>query len=512
MKKLSFALLAFILSVTSCKQNTNSSQSFEQQSEHQTEIVSSIIQDEDSFYHIDFSSYPKDDKKLPIGVFDSGTGGLTVLEAIVKFDENNNQTRTKGNDGIRDFENEFFIYLADQANMPYGNYSKENKLDLLDEHIIKDVQFLMSNKYYLNASSQNVKTDKDLVKVIVIACNTATAYGKENIEEFLKQANSDIKVIGVIDAGVRGTLSTLEKNEDAIIGVMATVGTVSSKGYTNTLHNLKDKLGYTGRIEVFSQGGLGIAEAVDEDPDYYDKNLKKPRQDYKGPSLNGEVKIDETLYDIYNFNFENSKMLCDSEKSDDCSILQINDAENYVRYHLVTLLEKIRKSETNNTLKSIILGCTHYPYLKKEMASILKELFNYKNKNGQYFYRNFLANDIKLIDPAINTAKELYDYLNKEKIYNPNGDINNSEFYISIPNKDNPNNVINDQGSFPYNYKYGRNANEIQEYVKVVPFSRDNISIDILKRLEEKIPYTYQLIENFSQNNKLINLTDSLKI
>jgi glutamate racemase len=412
MKKFSLILLAFILSVTSCKQNENKSKT-SQQDVAQTDIVTSIIEEENSFYYIDFNNYPNQNKNLSIGVFDSGTGGLTVLKAIVNYDENNNQTYAKGRDGKKDFKEESFIYFADQANMPYGNYSKENKLNLLNEHIIKDVQFLMSDQYYLNASSQTVNTDKEPVKVLVIACNTATAYGKENIENFLKKANSNIKVIGVIDAGVRGTLSNLEKDEDAIIGVMATVGTVSSKGYKNTLLKLKDQLGYTGHIEVFSQGGLGIAEAVDEDPNYYDKNLKKPRVDYKGPSLIGGVKIDKTLFDIYNFDFDNSKMLCDSEKSDDCSILQINDAENYVRYHLVTLLEKIRQSMTNNKLKSIILGCTHYPYLTKEIDSVLKELYNYKNKEGQYLYRDFMVNDIKLIDPAVGTAKELYDYLER---------------------------------------------------------------------------------------------------
>jgi hypothetical protein len=168
---------------------------------------------------------------------------------------------------------------------------------------------------------------------------------------------------------------------------------------------------------------------------------------------------------------------------------------------------------TNNKLKSIILGCTHYPYLTKEIDSVLKELYNYKNKEGQYLYRDFMVNDIKLIDPAVGTAKELYDYLEKEKLFNPEGHVRNSEFYISVPNKDNPNNVIDEQGRFPYDYKYGRNANEIQEYVKVVPFSRTNISTDILKRLEEKTPYTYQLIENFSQNNNKSNkLSNDTKI
>ena len=74
---------------------------------------------------------------------------------------------------------ESFIYLADQANMPYGNYSKENKVDLLKEHIIKDTQFLLGNKYYFDSNDASVNTDKQPVKAIVVACNTATAYGKE---------------------------------------------------------------------------------------------------------------------------------------------------------------------------------------------------------------------------------------------------------------------------------------------------------------------------------------------
>lgn len=185
---------------------------------------------------------------MPIGVFDSGTGGLTVLKAIVNYDQNENKSLEKGSDGLLDFDKETFIYLGDQANMPYGNYSKENKVDLLNEHIIKDVQFLLGNNYYADAQDVSVNTDKKPVKVLVIACNTATAYGKENIEAFLNKADANIKVIGVIDAGVRGTLESINKDEDAIIGVLATAGTVASKGYRNTILKFKDKLGYTGNI------------------------------------------------------------------------------------------------------------------------------------------------------------------------------------------------------------------------------------------------------------------------
>ncbi len=513
MKRITTCIAVFAMTFTvGCKQQAPKTETAKNHTE-KGDIVKSIIDDTESFYHVDFNTYPAQDKSLPIGVFDSGTGGLTVLKAIVNYDQNDNGTRNAGGDGMLDFDKESFIYLGDQANMPYGNYEKEEKVDLLNEHIIKDAQFLMGDKYYSDEEDKTVNTDKKPIKVLVIACNTATAYGKEYIEEFLEKANANLKVIGVIDAGVRGTLSSLKKDEDAIIGVMATAGTVASKGYQNTILKFKEEMGYTGNIEVFSQGGVGIAEAVDEDSDYYDKTLRKPREEYKGPDLAGDVKIDKTLLDIYNFDFDNSKMLCDSEKGDDCSILQINDAENYVRYHLVTLLEKIRKSGTTNTLKSIILGCTHYPYMTDEIDATLKELYNYKGKEGTYMYREFMAEQIQLIDPAVDTAKELYEYLEQADFFNPNGDINQSEFYISVPNSDNPNVIVDGEGRFPYAYKYGRDAGDIQEYVKMVPFSRNNISNDILTRFQKQIPYVYEFMENFSrQNEKTDNLPADSKI
>ena len=492
-----FLLLLF----TSCKNNSQN-QEAANVSTDKADIVSTILNEKDSYYHIDFKQYPEGENTLPIGVFDSGTGGLTVLKAIVNYDQNNNETKEKGNDGNRDFKKEEFIYLGDQANMPYGNYSKENKVDLLKEHIIKDAQFLIGNKYYSDFLDKEANTDKEPVKAIVVACNTATAYGKEYIEEFIQKAETDIKVIGVIDAGVRGALSTLDKSEDAIIGVLATVGTVASKGYQNTILQFAKDLEYTGDIEVFSQGGIGLAEAVDEDPDYFDKSLRKPRNTYKGPSLEGDVKIDKTLFDIYNFSYETGKMLCDNIKNDDCTILQINDTENYLRYHLVSLLEQIKRSETKNQLKSIILGCTHYPYLTDQITTILHELYDYKDGNGSFRYRNLMLAEIRLVDPAVNTAKELYDHLDQESLFNQEGDIKRSEFYISVANQHNETNKIDENGRFPYDYKYGRDAGNIQEYVKVVPFSRKNISDDILTRFEQKIPFVYDLMKEFNASSE----------
>lgn len=485
---------------TSCKNSGGQGSDAEIISEKERPIVASILQEEDSFYYVDFEDYPEMDKNLPIGFFDSGTGGLTVLDALVTFDQYNNEERTEGSDDLPDFNSEKFIYLADQANMPYGNYSSEEKTELLVEHIIKDTQFLLSNKYY-REGEQDYQKDKEPVKSIVIACNTATAYGGEFIREFVAKTGIDLKVIGVIDAGARGTLATFEKDENGSIGVMATVGTIQSKGYENTLLRVKDELGYTGNIQVYNQGGHGIAEAVDEEPDFINRDLSEPREDYRGPSLdNPEFRIDKTLLDVYNFEFDHGKMLCDSKNTDDCEILQINDSENYVRYHLVSLLEKVRNAGNPQPLKAIVLGCTHYPYLTTEIEEVLDELYNYQ-KNGEYVYREFMQEDISIVDPGVNVADELYVYMKENNLFNPNGDIKNSEFYISVPNTANPNVQVNEQGRFPYNYKYGRTEGEIQEYVQVVPFSKNNISEETLERLKNSIPKTFDLIEEFHRSN-----------
>ncbi|NGM72394.1 glutamate racemase [Sphingobacterium sp. SGL-16] len=467
-------------------------------------IEENILKEPNNYYYINFQNYATPLNKLPIGVFDSGTGGLTVLDALVNFDQFNNHTKHQGKDGILDFESEKFIYLADQANMPYGNYNATGKDDLLKEHIIKDFQFLLSNKYYQNSNQTSFQKDKEQVKAIVIACNTATAYGYEDAVAFLNTTGLNIPVIGVINAAARGTLSFFDKKENGSIAVFATVGTIASKGYERTLRQQIVEGNFTGDIEIFNQGGYGLAEAVDEEPDFIRKNVKEPRKEYRGPSLdNPNYRIDQALLEVYNFKKDNSSLLCDNQNVDDCSIIQLNDAENYVRYHLVSLMEQMRKADKAQPLKAIILGCTHYPFLIKEIKQVFDELRNYKGKDGNYVYRNLISENLHIIDPSVYVAQELYTALNSKSLFNDSKNplMTKSEFYISVPNVTNKNVKLDAEGRFTYDYKYGRNAGEIQEYVKVVPFDRKNISEETLKRFESLIPNTYKLIQNFSKEN-----------
>ncbi len=112
-------------------------------------VMEAALYDTSSVYYTDFSTYPQVRDQLPVGIFDSGTGGLTVMEAIL---------------GSRLLDSEHYIYLGDQANMPYGNYPAEGKTDFLRELIFKDALFLLGHR----------------AKVLVVACNTATAYGLDD--------------------------------------------------------------------------------------------------------------------------------------------------------------------------------------------------------------------------------------------------------------------------------------------------------------------------------------------
>jgi hypothetical protein len=97
----------------------------------------------------------------------------------------------------------------------------------------------------------------------------------------------------------------LQKDEDARIGVMATAGTVASKGYKRAIEQFGQDLGYTGQIEVFQQGGVGISQALDEETEYFVKGLKTPREGYLGPGLSSDLRIEKTLQAVYNFDFDN---------------------------------------------------------------------------------------------------------------------------------------------------------------------------------------------------------------
>jgi glutamate racemase len=434
---------------------------------------------------------------LPIGVFDSGTGGLTVLEAILQLDAFNNETGQPGADGKKDFTQEQFQYLADQANMPYGNYAAANKTNFLREQVVKNLQFLLQKKYAI--SSNNAFTlsavEKPTVKMMVVACNTATAYALADLKNYVATTSStNIPVIGVINAGVKAALQHQQK-KPGTVGVFATVGTVASNGYPRTLQEMAAQFKLDS-ISVVSQGGLGLAESIDRDLDYYSDTTTVVRNNYRGPSFyNKQFAIDTALLGVYNFNKEANKLLCEFDAaSNNCLNMQLNDPENYTRYHLVSLLEKMLQQRYTQPLNTLILGCTHYPYMKNVIEKILQELYNYQ-QGETYRYRKVLSPQVALIDPAIETAKEAYMALWQQQIKNTNGNNSNSSFFICVPNKQLPEVQLQPDGWFTYAYKYGRTEGENKQYVQVIPFDTNYIAAATYNRFQQALPAVYALLQ-----------------
>src|SRR5690625_1905405 len=119
--------------------------------------------------------------KRPIGIIDSGIGGLTVMQEI-----------------MRQLPRENLIYLGDIARCPYGSRKKEE----IKRYTLEMVDFLLEKN----------------IKLLVIACNTATAYTLEVLTESL-----DIPVIGVIQPGARTAIKNSLNQNIAVIGTEATI-------------------------------------------------------------------------------------------------------------------------------------------------------------------------------------------------------------------------------------------------------------------------------------------------
>jgi len=418
---------------------------------------------------------------LPIGVFDSGTGGLTILEAMLSLDAFNNTTGLPGADGKPDFNKEYFQYLADQANMPYGNYAAEHKTDLLKEHILKNMHYFLKSAI-----------TKPSVKMIVLACNTATAYALTDIRSKLKEENINVPVLGVIDAGSKAALAYQAKNGSGTIGIFATAGTVASEGYPRTLQSMAKAKGLP-ELSVVSQGGAGLAESIDRDWSYFVDTLTIARKEYKGPSMkNVTYIIDTTLLSAYKFDKSNNKLLCEYDDKGSCLDMQLNDPSNYVRYHLVSLLEKMLQQNIKTPMNTLILGCTHYPYMRDTIAKVLNELYDYK-KDNKYRYRTCINKHVELIDPSVETAKEAYLAMRSLQLTN-NLAVQPNRFFITIPNTQLAEAKLQPDGWFTYDYKYGRKAGEKKDYVNFVPFDHKNISDASYERFKLVLPNAYREI------------------
>ncbi|MEO5858096.1 MAG: glutamate racemase [Pyrinomonadaceae bacterium] len=178
---------------------------------------------------------------LPIGIFDSGVGGLTVYRAL--------------HDRL---PNERFVYLGDTARVPYGTKS----LATVERYAVENSEFLASLG----------------IKLLVVACNTASALALPKIRERI-----GLDVVGVIGPGGRKAVEMTRDISKPKIGVIATEATVASKAYFEAIRRASDSAevlqlgcplfvplaeeGWTSEPETFSIAAKYLAPMKDFAPD-----------------------------------------------------------------------------------------------------------------------------------------------------------------------------------------------------------------------------------------------------
>lgn len=234
----------------------------------------------------------------PIGVFDSGVGGLTVVREI-----------------IRQLPSENIVYFGDTARVPYGTKSRDTVIHYSEQI----VNFLQTKQ----------------VKAIVIACNTATAYALDVLKEKL-----DIPIIGVVRPGA---ITAVNATQNGRIGIIATEGTVGSGIYPKVIKE------YNSEIQVVQKACPLFVSLVEEG--------------WTNDPITDEV------------------------------------AKRYLR------------SLLDSNIDTLVLGCTHYPLLRKTIGRLVGE-------------------KVTLVNPAYETACSLREMLKSEGLYRESGKTS-YHFYVS---------------------------------------------------------------------------------
>ncbi len=234
-----------------------------------------------------------------IGIFDSGVGGLTVLKEIVKA-----------------LPQEDTIYLGDTARVPYGTKSPETV-----------------TRYARQIAGFLVRRD---IKLLVVACNTASAVSLEALE-----AELPIPVVGVIEPGARRAVAVTRSGR---VGVIGTEGTIKSSAYTRAIKRLAPE------IEVLTQPCPIFVPLAEE-----------------GWTDNEVTRLTTIQY-----------------------LQPLKDAG----------------------VDTLVLGCTHYPLLKKVIAEVM-------------------GPDVRLVDSAEETARTVADILAERNLLRPATEMGNHHYYVT---------------------------------------------------------------------------------
>lgn len=235
----------------------------------------------------------------PIGIFDSGVGGLTVVRSL-----------------LEKLPQESFIYFGDTAHVPYGNKSEQELMRYAREIIA----FLL---------------DQD-VKAIIVACGTHSSITLPRISE-----HYTVPILGVVKAAATCAVKTTHNGK---IGIAATQATVNSRAYTSEIKHLDPN------FQVYETACPSFVPLVEA----------------------GKLEEEET--------------------------------REAVSKYLQPLLDR--------GIDSLVLGCTHYPFLGKVISE-------------------FTGEGIEVIDPSCKTVEQVIDIFSQQDLFNQQDQACFRKFYVS---------------------------------------------------------------------------------
>ncbi len=330
-------------------------------------IITEALYDTSSVCYLDRKAFPKDMNRLPIGILSGKVQDISLLETFLQADNFDNITGAEEPDGIRDFAGEYF---------DFGCFPNPSLLDSLQTHTVKGALYL------LNADNGKLPS-----KILVLTDYYAAAVASARVHELLSDAALHIKVVSSLQSGIDKVRASLPEDDKKRVNG---IGILSSKEALNygAFNSLKGNQNY-----VVSQAFNANAH----------------------PSLtHADFPINPDLIDAYHFLYGPQHIDYTGSRYNPKSMTLLSE-ENLLRYFLTQLLEKMRAKANSPALSYLILGDNMLSSHKEEISDILNVLRDYR-RDGRYVYRHLISNNLMLVDPAQETARNVYRLMLKDRL------------------------------------------------------------------------------------------------
>lgn len=202
-------------------------------------IVDYALHDSTSKYFINLDDMDRELRLLPIVIMAEDTNQISMLNAMDTMDCFDNITGAQHEDQIEDFAGEHLIFFADMAHTPYTDFTSK---EALRDQVIYNAISLLQDKV-------------TIPKIFILNDPLACTYAAADFKSFLKQSNSGIKVISIIDAAVNQAFEQIDttSSQPFAIGVIGSEEVIASEGFQNSLKEEIVNRGMTNDIQIIAQ-------------------------------------------------------------------------------------------------------------------------------------------------------------------------------------------------------------------------------------------------------------------